>query len=328
MPQCQQRHVIDITSLSDARINRILELSQQFEQQHPNQQQGNPQPTTTNTSVSEQPLAGRTIALVFYEASTRTRVSFEMAAQRLGAHVVNVQAQASSVTKGETLRDTMLTLAAMGVDCIVLRHPENHAAAELAACAPAHLSIINAGDGTYAHPSQALLDARTILNHGLSIADSTLTIVGDIRHSRVANSNLALWQRLGAKSIRIAGPKGFLPDAAALEKLTSNGAISTYNNIDEALTGCDVAMMLRIQKERIANAQLPDLATYQRDWCLTPERLSLIDQDGIVLHPGPMNRGIEIDSSVADGERSKILEQVHQGVYVRMAMFYDCLSAV
>ena len=298
------RHLLDIAALGDDDIQTILTHSAELQRA--------PRP---------QSLAGRTVAIVFYEASTRTRVSVELAAKRLGAEVIIIQGAASSATKGESLLDTMHTLAAMDVDCIILRHPQNHAADELAVAAPPGLSIINAGDGTRAHPSQALLDVFTVQQHGVDIPSSQLTIVGDIRHSRVARSNLSLWQRLGVRNIRLAGPEQFLPDPVP------PGPIEVFHHLDAALSDSDVVMMLRIQRERISGIKLPDNEDYFRHWGLNEERLRLTPDHCRVLHPGPMNRGVEITSAVADGPRSLILDQVRNGVLVRMAILNWCLRA-
>lgn len=290
-------HFLDIDSLSDDHIHSILNMAAQLD-----------------TATPPPLLKGRTVAIVFYEASTRTRVSFELAAKRLGAEVVLIQGAASSATKGESLRDTMHTLAAMNIDILVLRHPQSHTVAELAAIAPPGLKIINAGDGTHAHPSQALLDALTVQRNGGKVRDAVLTIAGDIRHSRVARSNIALWQRLRVKEIRLAGPEQFLPDPLP------EGPIKVFHKLDSALPGSDVVMMLRIQRERMSGISLPDNDNYHRHWGLGVERLALTPEHCQILHPGPINRNIEIASEVADGPRSLILEQVSNGVFVRMAI--------
>lgn len=299
-------HLLSIEALSDEQLHLLFSTARHW----------------AETEQAPACLQGRTVALLFHEASTRTRVSFELAAKRLGAHTSIIEAAASSASKGETLADTMYTLAAMGVDGIVLRHSQNHAAAELARLAPPGVSLINAGDGVHAHPSQALLDVLTVERAGLAVAGATLTIVGDIRHSRVAKSNIALWQRLGVKKIRLAAPAELLPEE------TIAGPIEVYSDFDSALPGSDVVMMLRIQRERIQGLSLPDADAYHQAWGLTEARLARLPQHARVLHPGPMNRGVEIASSVADGPRALIRSQVTHGVYMRMAILAWSLGAL
>ncbi|GAB4194116.1 MAG: aspartate carbamoyltransferase catalytic subunit [Wenzhouxiangellaceae bacterium] len=297
-------HLLDIASLDEHDVHTLISLCHHFERHGP-------------TPL----LTGKTVAILFFEASTRTRVSFELALRRLGAEVVIIQGAGSSATKGETLQDTMLTLAAMDVDAIILRHPESGTAAELARTAPDGMAIINAGDGAHEHPSQALIDAYTLHSAGIGIPGSILTIVGDLRHSRVARSNIALWHLLGAAEIRIAGPAAFLP-----EQLPP-GPVKVFTRFDDALPDSDAIMMLRIQRERMSGINLPDRSTYHNEWGLSPQRLQLTPAHCRVLHPGPLNRGVEIDSSVADGDRSLIIHQVRSGVYMRMAILVSVLLA-
>lgn len=303
-----RQHLLDIAQLSDTRIQHIFNRARDYHQQAHEQ----------HASQWSQPLAGYTVALLFYEASTRTRVSFELAAQRLGAHTVVIQAEASSATKGETLLDTLNTLAAMDIDAVVLRHPDDSAAEVIAQQAPAGLSIINAGAGKAAHPSQALLDVFTVQQQGMEIARTKLTIVGDVRHSRVANSNVVLWQRLGAE-VRLAAPD-YLQSQQA-----SHSDLNRFASLDDALGDTDVMMMLRIQKERLPAELTLDIEDYQQHWCLNRNRLAQLPEHSVVLHPGPMNRGVEIEAEVADGPRALVLQQVRNGVFVRMGILHDCL---
>jgi aspartate carbamoyltransferase catalytic subunit len=261
-----------------------------------------------------QRLHGQLLINLFYEASTRTRVSFETAAKRLGMHVINVGASGSSIEKGETLHDTFFTLQAMQPDFVVVRHPVEGTARDLVALAEPGTHVINAGDGTAAHPTQALLDALTLQQHFGDLTGLTIVMAGDIRHSRVARSSLALLRRLGVKEIRLAAPADFLPGEHTIAHDT------VFCDFDEALQGANVIMMLRIQKERITGLDIPDATDYHRDWGLTPARLALAASDCRVLHPGPINRGVEIASEVADGPQSLIRQQVRNGLYTRMAL--------
>ncbi len=255
-----------------------------------------------------------TVANLFFEPSTRTRVSFELAAQRLGMRVINIELDRSSSTKGESLTDTAATLAAMGVDCIVLRHPETGRCHKLASEVPAGLSLLNAGDGRGHHPSQALLDAATIAALGMSWSALDLSIVGDIRHSRVARSGLQLFRRLGIGRLRAAGPPDMMPDDMDL------AGVEVCTTLDEALEDANAVMMLRIQRERMDKTGWPDSKHYHQEWGLTEARLASAAPGCRVLHPGPINRGVEIAADVADGPRSLILKQVRMGVFMRMAI--------
>jgi aspartate carbamoyltransferase catalytic subunit len=257
---------------------------------------------------------GRMLVNLFYEASTRTRVSFEAAAKRLGMHVINVTATGSSVEKGESLMDTFYTIQAMGPDCIVVRHPEEGNAKRLAALAEPGIHVINAGDGTAAHPSQALLDAVTLRQHFDNFEQLKLVMAGDIRHSRVARSAITLLKKMGVGDIRLAGPAEFMPG----EALTSGTQV--FDELDSAVRGANAIMMLRIQKERITGLELPSSEEYHREWGLTAARLALAEPGCFVLHPGPMNRGVEISSDVADSPKSLIRSQVRNGLHARMAL--------
>ncbi|HXE91352.1 MAG TPA: aspartate carbamoyltransferase catalytic subunit [Terriglobales bacterium] len=264
-------------------------------------------------------LRNRRIALLFYEASTRTRVSFEFAAKALGATTTVIHAQASSIEKGESLADTGHTLRATGADAIVLRHPAAGAPHLLAR----HLDIpvINAGDGMHEHPSQALLDAFTILRHRKSLAGLRVAIVGDIYHSRVARSNAHLLSKFSAQ-VTLCGPPELAPEVAA----TLAPGVRITRHMEDALRGADVVMMLRVQKERLKGRSIR-VADYIAGYQLTPERMKLARRDALVMHPGPMIRGMELTNEVADGPQSVIREQVQNGVAMRMAILARCLGA-
>ncbi|HEX2730473.1 MAG TPA: aspartate carbamoyltransferase catalytic subunit [Polyangiaceae bacterium] len=260
-------------------------------------------------------LRGKTVLNLFFENSTRTRTSFELAGKRLSADVINITGSASSVKKGESLKDTILTLDAMHPDILIVRHSSSGAADYVARHTRA--VVINAGDGTHEHPTQALLDAFTIRRHKKRLAGLKVAICGDITHSRVARSNALLLSLLGAE-VHLAGPRTLLP-----EDLTALGC-PCYERVEPAIEGADVVMMLRIQTERLSGIYFPGLREYSRYFSLTSARLALAKPDAIVMHPGPMNRGVEIADEVADGPQSVILDQVEAGVAVRMAILYAC----
>ncbi len=273
-------------------------------------------------------LAKRRIALLFYESSTRTRTSFELAAKGLGADTTLVSSLSSSIEKGETLKDTGLTLRALGAEAIILRHPNSGAAWLLEA--ETRLPVLNGGDGMHEHPTQALLDLRTMLAHlrpgieavnAATLAGVTVAITGDILHSRVARSNMLLLPRLGARVI-LCGPKALLPEVAAL----AGPGITIERDFEAALAQAQVAMMLRIQAERLAGMQL-DLDEYKAAYQLDGRRLAAFAPKALVLHPGPIIRGLEITADVADGPQSAILEQVRHGVAIRMAVVERALRA-
>jgi len=257
---------------------------------------------------------GKMLVNLFYEPSTRTRVSFEVAAKRLGMHVVNVTATGSSVEKGETLADTFHTIQAMKPDCIVVRHPEEGNARKLAALAEPGIHVINAGDGMAAHPTQALLDAVTLRQHVDSFEDLILVMAGDIRHSRVARSVISLMKKMDAGEIRLVGPSEFMPEDAVAD------GTRIFDDLDLAIRGANAVMMLRIQKERITGLDIPGAKDYHREWGLTSRRLGFAEPGCHVLHPGPINRGVEISSEVADSPQSLIRNQVRNGLYARMAL--------
>ena len=268
-------------------------------------------------------LRGKTVVNLFFENSTRTRISFEVAAKRLSADVINVSAETSSVSKGESLKDTAQTLEAIGADAIVMRHPLSGAPKLLAEQGWISASVVNAGDGTHEHPTQALLDALTIrqgfgLNRDLS--GLHVLIVGDIRHSRVARSNILLLNLLGAK-VTVAGPESLIP-----EGVEAMGA-KVVNSFEDALSQKpDVVMMLRVQKERMQGEFFSSPSDYTKAWSLDGDRLAMVGPQALIMHPGPMNRGFEISSQAADDPRSQVLKQVTNGVAIRMAVLYRCLS--
>lgn len=268
-------------------------------------------------------LRGRTVVNLFYEDSTRTRISFEAAAKRLSADVLNFSAKGSSVSKGESLKDTALTLKAMGADAVVVRHPASGSAHRLANSHWIDANVINAGDGMHEHPTQALLDAFTIRRSFGSpngdLAGLKIVIVGDIMHSRVARSNVWLLTTLGAK-VTLVAPPTLLPN-----QMTSWPVNIDYN-LDNALVDADVVMMLRVQQERMQASYFPTVREYSRRYGLDKTRANLMKPSGIVMHPGPMNRGVEISSELADSSRSVIVDQVQNGVYVRMAVLYLLLG--
>jgi aspartate carbamoyltransferase catalytic subunit len=259
-------------------------------------------------------LRGKTVALAFFEPSTRTRISFAIAAARLGADAMNLQAEASSLQKGESLLDTVKTLEAMKPDCLVMRH-RSSGAAEFVAARVA-LPVINAGDGTHEHPTQALLDALTIRDRKGRLEGLRVTILGDVLHSRVARSNIHLLGKFGAR-MTLAGPGQWVP--AELERLAPS--VSRTTRIDEALADAEVIIVLRVQQERLDEPALP-LDDYVLNYQLTPQRLHRARPDAIVLHPGPMIRGLEIDPAVAESPQSCVLEQVTNGLAIRMALLY------
>lgn len=258
-------------------------------------------------------LRGKTAVNLFFEPSTRTRTSFELAAKRLSTDVINFSVPTSSVVKGESLIDTALTVQALGADFIIIRHSSAGVPHLLAKKLRA--SVINAGDGTNEHPTQALLDSFTIREKKGGIKGLCIAIVGDIIHSRVAKSNIYSLTKLGAK-VRLIGPPTLIPKE--MEEI----GVEVFHRMEEGLKGVDVVMMLRIQMERQGKGFFPSTEEYSKNWGLTPERLLLAKDDAIVMHPGPMNRGIEITSEIADGPKSVILEQVTNGLAVRMAVMY------
>ena len=266
-------------------------------------------------------LAGKAVCTLFFEPSTRTRSSFSLAAQRLGADLLNFDASTASTTKGEADLDTLKTLEAMGVHGFVIRHKRDGAVAELAAAAEPGTVLLNAGDGRSNHPTHGLLDMLTLRQaKGEDFSKLKVVIVGDVKHSRVARSDLHALRALGCGEIRVCGPASLLPDDGTLDGCT------VTDDFDAALEGVDAAMMLRLQRERMAEGLVASLDDYHRDYGLDAERLRLAAADAIVMHPGPMNRGIEISDEVADGPQSRVLRQVANGVAVRMAVLEALLA--
>ena len=268
-------------------------------------------------------LRGKSIVNLFFEDSTRTRISFEAAAKRLSADVINFSAKGSSVSKGESLKDTAQTLQAMGADAVVIRHGSSGAAKRLADSQWISASVINAGDGTHEHPTQALLDAFTIKFHlkpdAPDLSGLRIVIVGDILHSRVARSNVLLLNKLGAK-VTLVAPPTLLPVGV------SEWPVEVSYDLDEVIQSCDVIMMLRIQLERMQDSYFPTEREYARRYGLNSSRLSSLKSTAIVMHPGPMNRGLEISAESADDVKSVVIDQVKNGVSVRMAVLYELLG--
>ncbi len=295
------KHILGIEHLSKEDIHFILDTADSFKE-------------INNRDIKKVPtLRGKTIINLFFEASTRTRTSFEIAGKRLSADTVNISASSSSVVKGETLEDTARNIEAMHPDIIVMRHGASgapHYLADRLDCA-----IVNAGDGAHEHPSQALLDLFTMREKKGRLEGLKVAIIGDITHSRVVRSNIYALTKVGAE-VRLAGPGTMVPPG--IEKLGAK----VFTDINEAIRDADVVMMLRIQLERQGKTLLPSLREYSRFYGLNPENLKLAKPDALVMHPGPMNRGVEIASAVADGEQNVILDQVENGVAVRMAILY------
>jgi aspartate carbamoyltransferase catalytic subunit len=297
----RSRHLLGITELDPGEIELILETAVAMKE-------------IGMRPIKKVPtMRGRTVINLFMEASTRTRMSFELAEKRLSADTLGMTTAGSSVSKGETLRDTAQTLEAMAPDMIVLRHPSSGAPHQLARTCRA--SIINAGDGMHEHPTQALLDAFTMMERKGRLSGLRVAIVGDLAHSRVLRSNALLLVKMGA-DVRVCGPATLVPPG--LDRL----GVRVFRLLDAAIEGADVVMMLRVQYERMHGLFLPSVREYFTEFGLTPLRLERAAPDVIVMHPGPMNRGVEIDSAVADGPWSVILDQVANGVAVRMAVLY------
>ena len=295
----QHRHLLGIEGLSKEEITTILDLAELYATQNRSRQKH-------STALS-----GLTQVNMFFEASTRTQSSFEIAGKRLGADVMNMQMSASSITKGETLIDTAMTLNAMHPDLLVVRHPHSGAVALLAE--KVNCAVLNAGDGRHEHPTQALLDALTIRRAKGRLHRLTIAICGDIAHSRVARSNLLLLGKMENR-VRLVGPRTLMP--SGIDQL----GVEVTDNMEEGLDGADVVMMLRLQRERMDGGFIPSEREYYHRWGLDAAKLALAKPDAIVMHPGPMNRGVEIDGVLADDiNRSVIQEQVEMGVAVRMA---------
>ncbi|MDQ3027143.1 MAG: aspartate carbamoyltransferase catalytic subunit [Pseudomonadota bacterium] len=295
-------HLLTTEGLPADTIRRILDTADQFV-------------SVGERDVKKVPLLrGKTIFNVFFENSTRTRTTFEIAAKRLSADVINLNVGASSTTKGETLLDTVWNLQAMDADMFIVRHSQSGAPHLIARHVKPGVAVINAGDGRHAHPTQGLLDMYTIRHYKRDFSALTVAIVGDVLHSRVARSQIHALKTLGVPDLRVIGPKTLLP--AQVERL----GVRVFSDMQSGLRDCDVVIMLRLQSERMNGALLPSAGEFFKCYGLTAEKLARAKPDAIVMHPGPMNRGVEIDSPVADGRQSVILPQVTFGIAVRMAV--------
>lgn len=296
------KHFLSIEGLSKKTLINILDHAETF------------------TSVRERALKkvpllrGKTVVNLFFEASTRTRTTFDLAAKRLSADVMNINIDASATSKGESLADTLRTLEAMQADMFIVRHQDSGAPEFIARQVSSGVSVINAGDGRHAHPTQAMLDMFTIRRHKPTFENLTVAIVGDIKHSRVARSEIHALKILGVREIRVVAPKTLIP--AEIGRL----GVSVHHNVKKGLKDVDVVIMLRLQKERMSSALLPSGSEFFNTYGLTRKNLEMAKNDAIVMHPGPINRGIEIDSVIADSKQSLILEQVANGIAVRMAV--------
>jgi aspartate carbamoyltransferase catalytic subunit len=306
--QGRLRHFLTIDGLSRDLLTQILDTAESFA-------------ALPGRPVKKVPaLRGRIITNLFFENSTRTRTTFELAAKRLSADVLNFNVSVSATSKGETLLDTLRNIEAMHSEMFVVRHNQSGAAHFIARHAAPGVSVINAGDGRHAHPTQAMLDMFTIRKYKGDFTPLRVAIVGDILHSRVARSQILALNTLGVTEVRVVGPRTLIPtDARVL-------GVHVYHDLEQGLRDVDVVIMLRLQKERMAGALLPSEEEYYRLYGLTNERLTVAKPDAIVMHPGPMNRGVEMDSEVADGPRSVILQQVSYGIAVRMAVMSMCMQ--
>ncbi len=300
--QGQLKHLLTIEGLGSQILTQILDTAESF--------------AGVNESVKKVPLLrGKTIVNLFFEASTRTRTTFELAAKRLSADVLNINISTSATSKGESLLDTLRNLEAMQCDMFIVRHEDSGTAHFIANHVAPHISVLNAGDGQHAHPTQAMLDMFTIRRHkGPDFGALRVAIVGDILHSRVARSQIHALNTLNTGDVRVVAPNTLLPKD--IERM----GVSVFNDMDEGIRDADVIIMLRLQKERMLGALLPSEQEYFQLYGLTEERLQVAKPDAIVMHPGPINRGVEIESSVADGPQSVILNQVTYGIAVRMAV--------
>jgi len=296
------QHFIDLQGLDASILTQILDTAEGFT-------------SINDRKVKQVPLLrGKTVANLFFENSTRTRTAFELAAKRLSADILNVDLVTSSTSKGESLLDTLRVLEALQCDMFIVRHGDSGAAHFIARHVAPNINIINGGDGQHSHPTQGMLDMFTIRRHKGDFSKLCVVIIGDIRHSRVARSDIAALKTLGAGEIRVVGPRTLIP--ADVESM----GVVVYSSLDPALKDADVIMGLRLQKERMTTATVPSSSEFYRTYGLSPERLALAKPDALVMHPGPTNRGVEIAGSVADGPQSVILEQVTYGIAVRMAV--------
>ena len=300
--QGRLRHFLTTEGLSRQTLTEILDHAENFA-------------SVINKPVKKAPLLrGKTIANLFFEASTRTRTTFELAAKRLSADVININIQTSATKKGESLLDMLRNLEAMHCDMFIVRHMQSGAAHFIAEHVAPHISVINAGDGSHAHPTQAMLDMFTIRRHKPDFTALRVAIIGDIMHSRVARSQIHALNILGVPDVRVIGPHTLIPPQ--VEHL----GVHVFHQMEQGLRDVDVVIALRLQRERMEGALLPSEDEYFNCYGLTPEKLALARNDAIVMHPGPINRGVEIESTVADGPQSVILEQVTNGLAVRMAV--------
>ncbi|MBS0590600.1 MAG: aspartate carbamoyltransferase catalytic subunit [Proteobacteria bacterium] len=304
------RHFITLAGLPRATLERLLDRAEALRRD------------SLDGARPLDVLAGRTLINLFFEPSTRTRTSFDLAAQRLGALAINFDIERSSTVKGESLLDTVHTLEAMHVDAFVVRHKESGTPETIARNLHSRAAVLNAGDGNHAHPTQGLLDALTLHRRGADFSKLAVVICGDIRHSRVARSDVDALRTLGVRDLRLCAPPELLPDTA-----DADFAQCTFvSTLDAAITGCDAAIMLRLQKERMEAASIPSEADYFARYGLTRTRLARAKPGCFVMHPGPINRNVEIADDVADGAQSLILEQVSNGVFARMAVLAELLS--
>ncbi|NII11995.1 aspartate carbamoyltransferase catalytic subunit [Oleiagrimonas sp. C23AA] len=302
------RHLISLHGLDRATMHRLLDRADAMRD------------ASAHGTRRLDTLAGRTVLNLFFEPSTRTRTSFELAARRLGADVVNFDIASSSTNKGETLLDTLHTLEAMHLDALVVRHKEAGTPEFMTRHAMSGVAVVNAGDGNHAHPTQGLLDALTIRHHHPDFSKLNVTICGDILHSRVARSDIDALTNLGVGELRLCGPQTLMPAPSDFPECRF------VESFDEAVEGAHAIIMLRLQKERMAATLLPDEQAYFRQFGLDSERLKRAAKGCLVMHPGPINRGIEISPDVADGPQSRILEQVGNGVFVRMAVLAEVMG--
>jgi aspartate carbamoyltransferase catalytic subunit len=301
-------HLLTLEGMPKEQILYILDTAKQFVSV-----------TSPNREVKKVPLLrGKSVFNLFFENSTRTRTTFEIAANRLSADIINLDIPTSSTSKGESLMDTIDNLIAMQADIFVVRHNISKAPIEIANHVPEHVHVINAGDGSHQHPTQGLLDAYTIRHFKQDFSKLKVAIIGDILHSRVAKSNIHALTTLGCHDIRAIGPESLLP--SDLAKDLSALGVKIFHKVEDGIKDADVVMTLRIQKERMDQGQVPEGAAFFSQFGLNAERLALAKPDAIVMHPGPMNRGVEIDSAIADGKQSVILNQVTFGIAIRMAV--------
>jgi aspartate carbamoyltransferase catalytic subunit len=300
------KHLLAISDLTRPDVDHLLNLTDAFAE-------------VGRRRMPKVPaLQGRTVTWLFYEDSTRTRLSFEQAAKRLSADTLSFSVSSSSVRKGESLRDTVLTIEAMGVDCIVVRHASSGVPVQIAQWVSA--SVVNAGDGWHEHPTQALLDCYTLRSHLGDIDGRRIAIVGDVKHSRVARSDVWAFTLLGAE-VTLVAPRTLLPPSV------EGWPVRVTHDLDAVLPDVDAVYLLRMQRERMTEALVPSLREYSARWGLTRRRVDLMDEKAVVMHPGPMNRGVEVAADVADLPRSVVVDQVRNGVAVRMAVLYEVLGS-